>query len=304
MEKMKADGAHLVKCVRMAGGQQLLAKDVFLAVTPSKIVEIACPETPMEEATEPIVLMEASMETLESMEGELGDPNALRLQFTGVSGTRVYRMGAAKSMKLMGLLQAHLVDQIIHNDCFSPSARSHVRANRMHDVIFKPRKLLCALDFDRTITQKDFRRSSCISSQRLCVSYPDLSSVIGSHRIMLLTELCKYLNHRGVILVVVSLNSRKAIEQVLKKLGVSSLFKHIYDKENVVSYGDKQKLMQHLMAIYGMSAEDSCLLVDDQESNLVAAPCSTLLVREGRGVGARECRQIIDWCRGLVDLGA
>jgi len=134
------------------------------------------------------------------------------------------------------------------------------------------------------------------------VSHPDLSSVIGSHRIMLLTELCKYLNHRGVILVVVSLNSRKAIEQVLKKLGVSSLFTHIYDKENVLSSGDKQKLMQHLMAIYG-SAEDSCLLVDDQESNLVAAPCSTLLVREGRGVGARECRQIIGWCRGLVDLG-
>jgi hypothetical protein len=210
-------------------------------------------------------------------------------------------------MKMMGLLQAHLVDQIMHNDCFSPSDRSHVPANRrlecgMNDVIFKPRKLLCALDFDRTITQKDFRRSSCISSQKLCVSHPDLSSVIGCHRIMLLTELCQYLNHRGVILVVVSLNSRKAIEQVLKKLGVSSLFTHIYDKENVLSSGDKQKLMQHLMAIYGMSAEDSCLLVDDQESNLVAAPCSTLLVREGRGVGARECRQIIGWCRGLVDL--
>ena len=284
---LKADGGvHLFKSrciVGQASSAPLAiitpsgAAEVIVCVTPTTVAEIACPASAdklMAAGSNVKVVMAAFICTLEIMEEEPGDPGALRLQFTGIS-PRVYRMGSAKLNQLVEVLQARLIERISYGiPTSAPTSRW----------------MMCALDFDRTITRKEGTRKD-----------PDIAALIGNHRLKLLQGFFKYLAQSGVMLVVVSLNHRKVIVPVLTKMGVLAHFSYIYDSREVSRFGSKQNLMLNLMQQHSIRP-NNCVLVDDLSSNLIGAPCKTVHVREERGIGPLECHLIVA-CLGL-DPGA
>jgi len=278
------------------------AVDLALAVSPLWFVELTVTGGDVRAAiasgAQANIVASASIGHLESMEQHHNDPNALQVRFTGGLGTRVYRMGAAKVLQVMRLLQTRLIESI--------GAQSGVMTQIMQNPLNSqqavaspgplplPRALLCALDFDQTVT----RKNSVTNLYNI-----DLSSLIGSHRITLVQNLCTLLAKSGVILIVLSFNVRKAIVPVLQKLGVLSLFQNIYDQNDIAPFQSKQNFMGHLMHKKSIRPEN-CVLVDDHVGNLKGAPCNTVLVRERKGIGALEVREIFSSLRLLPRAGA
>jgi len=276
------------------------AVDVALAVSPLRLVELTVTGGDVRAAiasgAQANIVASASIGHLESMEQHHNDPNALQVRFTGGLGTRVYRMGAAKVLQVMHLLQTRLIESFV--------AQSGVMTQMMQNPLNSqqagaspgslPRALLCALDFDQTVTRKDSVKN---------LRNIDLSSLIGSHRITLVQNLCTLLAKSGVVLIVLSFNVRKVIVPVLQKLGVLSLFQNIYDQNDIAPFQSKQNFMGHLMHKKSIRPEN-CVLVDDHVGNLQGAPCKTVLVRERKGIGALEVREIFSSLRLLPRAGA
>ena len=152
---LKADGGvHLFKSrciVGQASSAPLAiitpsgAAEVIVCVTPTTVAEIACPASAdklMASGSNVKVIMADFICTLEIMEEKSGDPGALRLQFTGIS-PRVY--STENVNQLLEVLQARLIERISYG--IPTSASTSIGA-----------WMMCALDFDRTITLKDGTR--------------------------------------------------------------------------------------------------------------------------------------------------
>jgi len=140
---------------------------------------------------------------------------------------------------------------------------------------------LVAFDFDNTITE------STIVGDEVVFNMGDAS------RVAMLRTLFMDLHKSGVILIVVSLNFRKTIQDVLAEYGLLDFFFKIYDRNNVwkENVGTKQKFMEFLMAHNELNPA-LCVLVDDQASNLINAPCNVVQIEEVGGINMTHDHQI------------
>jgi len=95
------------------------------------------------------------------------------------------------------------------------------------------------------------------------------------------------------MLIVVSLNFRETIENVLAEYGLLECFFRIYDRTNVWAQhiGTKQILMENRI-IFNQLNPVLCVLVDDQPDNLVDAPCNVVEIRGPGGITMKHDYEI------------
>ena len=246
-----------------------------LAITRSCILELTCPNgdarASIREGSDAVVALCVPFLGLESADEYGHDPTALQMKLqTGIE--RIYRMGAREVAQALQLLHNRLLQQITGRQS-GTLARIFTR--------FTSRTLMCALDFDLTITRIEWFDSN---------QKPDLALLVGSSRVGLIQEMCRQLVQSGVVLCVVSLNMKAAIMPILKALGILSLVDGVYDLHDVHPVQGKQNFMLHLMKLHSIQPEN-CVLVDDHPGNLVSAPCKTVQVQRG-GIKALEVIQI------------
>ena len=95
------------------------------------------------------------------------------------------------------------------------------------------------------------------------------------------------------MLIVVSLNFRETIENVLAEYGLLEFFFRIYDRTNVWArcIGTKQILMENII-IFNQLNPVLCVLVDDHPDNLVDAPCNVVEIRGPGGITMKHDYEI------------
>jgi len=128
---------------------------------------------------------------------------------------------------------------------------------------FQPQGL-AAFDFDNTITESTSELKYCGN---------EIVFNMGSaSRVHALKTLFADLRKSGVVLIVVSLNFRKTIENVFAQYEMLEFFTSIYDRTNIWAerIGTKQIFMEKIIT-YNRLNPRLCVLVDDQPNNLVNA---------------------------------
>jgi len=144
---------------------------------------------------------------------------------------------------------------------------------------------LAAFDFDNTITEST-------SEPRYCGD--EIVFNMGSaSRVFALRKLFVDLRKSGVILIVVSLNFRETIENVLAQYGLLKFFSRIYDRTNIWAQdiATKQILMETIITRNHFSPT-LCVLVDDHRDNLVDAPCNVVEIRGPGGITMKHDNKI------------
>jgi beta-phosphoglucomutase-like phosphatase (HAD superfamily) len=293
IKQIKADPqVYLFDCSRVGAPGQA---GTVLGITRAQIVELVCLQgdarAAIRDGSRAEVALCVPITSLESADEYNKDPTALQIKLSPTcswseirsdgrvglrfGGVRVYRMGAKKVAQALQLVHSRLLQQLTGRP---GAALAPARARPAS----APRTLMCALDFDQTITRRDHVKPA---------REPNLAALIGTPRIALMQEMCRQLVQSGVVLCVVSLNWKVAIQPVLKKLGLLELLDAVYDQPDVLRFQNKQNFMLHLMQQHGIQPQH-CVLVDDQQNNLVGAPCKAVLVRDRGGIQAREVVEI------------
>jgi len=144
---------------------------------------------------------------------------------------------------------------------------------------------LAAFDFDNTITESTIDPK--FYGGKTVFNMGSASRVLALRK--LFADLCK----SGVDLIVVSLNIRETIENVLSEYGLLEFFIRIYDRTNVWAQHirTKQILMENIITCYHFNPK-LCVLVDDQPDNLVNAPCNIVEIQGPGGLTMKHDYQI------------
>ena len=114
-------------------------------------------------------------------------------------------------------------------------------------------------------------------------------------RLQRLRPLFEDLKRNGVILIVVSLNFRNAIEKILFKHGLLFFSSRIYDRNDVWRKDvlTKQVFIKLFIDKYKVHLS-RCVLVDDQRSNIENAPCRVIKIKYAGGIRKENDFQIRD----------
>ena len=144
---------------------------------------------------------------------------------------------------------------------------------------------LVAFDFDNTITESTIEPK-----------YSGDGTVFNmgsASRVLALKKLFADLRKGGVILIVVSLNIRETIENVLAEYGLLEFFSRIYDRTDIWAKDirTKQILMANIITRNQFNPA-LCVLVDDLIDNLVDAPCNVVEIRGPGGITMKHDYQI------------
>jgi FMN phosphatase YigB (HAD superfamily) len=150
------------------------------------------------------------------------------------------------------------------------------------------KRALAAFDFDNTITE-----STCDDKTTRNGIVFNMGS---ARRINKLRILFRDLKGSGVILIVLSLNFRETIQNVLGEHGLLEFFSGIYDRHDIWQKGilTKQMFIKIFMEMYSVD-RSRCVLVDDQITNLINAPCCCVEIKGPGGIRNEhdsEIRQI------------
>jgi len=133
---------------------------------------------------------------------------------------------------------------------------------------------IIALDFDNTITYNEvgyFKKEEV--TKRMGSAYRT------TRMLRLFHDLCQH----GVTIYVVSLNRGDIIGPFLRESGLAPFVSCVYDGEHVKASGSKQLLVQRLMQMHDVGPR-RCLMVDDEPSNIIYAPCWSLPVTQKHGI--------------------
>lgn len=133
---------------------------------------------------------------------------------------------------------------------------------------------ILAVDFDQTIT---YNEVGCFEKDEVVYK---MGGVCRTQRMLrLFHDLCRH----GVTIYVVSLNRGDVIGPFLHESGLAPFVSCVYDGEHVKASGSKQLLVRHLMQTHDVGPTQ-CLMVDDEPSNIVDAPCWSMPVPQKHGI--------------------
>jgi len=168
-------------------------------------------------------------------------------------------------------------------------------------VLMRPKKFhkLVAFDFDNTITQ------DIIGPTNHHKSYLDVMG--GQQRLNHLKKLFETLTKAGVQIIIVSFNVEGYVRHFLQHVGLFEYITYVFDRYSI--YRNLKKIMPNQHALWKKYKKQyfmmvfvskffhipgkSCLLVDDQQSNLDGLDdfCGTLKIytrADNRGFGIRD----------------
>ena len=179
--------------------------------------------------------------------------------------------------------------------------KMHASSNNMMSKTrkFNFRKLV-AFDFDNTITQ------DIVGHDIHDKSYLDIMG--GQDRLDRLKTLFENLERASVQIIIVSFNVHDYVRHFLERVGLYRYVAHVFDRffihkilKNIMPnqhelWGShkKQYFMRNFVSVFCDTPGKQCLLVDDQQSNLVSLNdfCGTLKIyttKDNTAFGIQEC---------------